>query len=925
LFNLLLDFSFKPNGLEMSSTNKLNIPILDPNQLVRIESVHRGFLYQHLYTVGCMFMSVDSPTTKVVVEADEDIELISVTQRVYLQIKTRSKALMPSDIADILVRFDLLRAEHHSRNRAGSYGFIIVANQNLGPTIKKNIKNKSIPPDITFQTPEGIFGSKTQNSLPPAWNNIEEGVSWCAEQANSLPLSTVFPETLVWKLSGLVQLAASGGYKYEDHTFNVKDFSDLFEQLFNQMQEFPTPLDDYKPQVDEPDFYSDERVRIICGFSGAGKTSWAAQTAMHSCEFNVYFDVGDMPSSSVCATLVREVSAKLVTQNIDELKSILYPGASGIDSMMLLDNYLKKQNKHSVIVIDNSHRLLFDSLKDLLNATSFIKFILLCQPKQVVDEIEVNFGLQRESLRGWSIDTIAGQSSTYSCAGTILDYDNLKSATGALPLYVRSALKVIKSEYTGNISEFCLALNEQTTIESTAQELILARSINVLPKDTRDILAILSISDIQLSFDDIKVWLKKSLKLSPRSIVIAVKQLKTEGIIQNFGRDKIKIHDAARIVGLQHLDDFDESLTLIIQTALKDLLFASLINKRDISKLSLFARTSAALGEIETLVGISSDEMFHEMGVLNEVLPAIRLAISTGKLSYKQQFWALDSLVYTDIRQGTDDGLVNRLSEMEALVKDNNLGDEEKNSLYMKLLLVNADIGNTKLVKKFIHKLSSTIKNGIRHDLIYRYTVCIAWLKLGENKKAIKLIPEIVNDYYKLLGITADEVMGKNSPDLWEMIIKSDDNTDDLKHLADSLEVSAKIDNNLNRFSLFKRINSMKFYNMIGAVDSLIRVGQDLADEFIGIHDFIGAKQVMVDWVIPSTIQENMLDKIISVRSQYAVILAYCGEFPEAENEFELLKAYVPGMSTNQRLEIHNQKKLVAKIKVNPLIPSLNF
>jgi hypothetical protein len=112
---------------------------------------------------------------------------------------------------------------------------------------------------------------------------------------------------------------------------------------------------------------------------------------------------------------------------------------------------------------------------------------------------------------------------------------------------------------------------------------------------------------------------------------------------------------------------------------------------------------------------------------------------------------------------------------------------------------------------------------------------------------------------------------------------------------------------------------------MIGAVDSLIRVGQDLADEFIGIHDFIGAKQVMVDWVIPSTIQENMLDKIISVRSQYAVILAYCGEFPEAENEFELLKAYVPGMSTNQRLEIHNQKKLVAKIKVNPLIPSLNF
>lgn len=72
------------------------------------------------------------------------------------------------------------------------------------------------------------------------------------------------------------------------------------------------------------------------------------------------------------------------------------------------------------------------------------------------------------------------------------------------------------------------------------------------------------------------------------------------------------------------------------------------------------------------------------MGVLTEVLAAIRFAISTGKLSFKQQFWALDSLVYTDLHHGSDPLILRNLSEMETLVNDNNLGDEKKTSLYIK-------------------------------------------------------------------------------------------------------------------------------------------------------------------------------------------------------------------------------------------------
>jgi len=51
--------------------------VLDVAQLVRIESVHRGFLYQHLYAVGCLLLAQAAAVDVVMVEIDEDIELIT--------------------------------------------------------------------------------------------------------------------------------------------------------------------------------------------------------------------------------------------------------------------------------------------------------------------------------------------------------------------------------------------------------------------------------------------------------------------------------------------------------------------------------------------------------------------------------------------------------------------------------------------------------------------------------------------------------------------------------------------------------------------------------------------------------------------------------------------------------------------------------
>lgn len=49
--------------------------ILDPAQLVRIEAVHRGFMYQHLFAAGCLLAVQGSDLRAIRVELDEDIEL----------------------------------------------------------------------------------------------------------------------------------------------------------------------------------------------------------------------------------------------------------------------------------------------------------------------------------------------------------------------------------------------------------------------------------------------------------------------------------------------------------------------------------------------------------------------------------------------------------------------------------------------------------------------------------------------------------------------------------------------------------------------------------------------------------------------------------------------------------------------------------
>src|SRR5690349_32592 len=102
--------------------------VVDAIQLGRIEAVHRGFLFQHLYAARCLLLTPGTDVLSVMVETDEDVEIVRADRHIYVQIKSRVSTLGNHDVEGALARFDIYRSLHRSGERSGACEFVIAAN-----------------------------------------------------------------------------------------------------------------------------------------------------------------------------------------------------------------------------------------------------------------------------------------------------------------------------------------------------------------------------------------------------------------------------------------------------------------------------------------------------------------------------------------------------------------------------------------------------------------------------------------------------------------------------------------------------------------------------------------------------------------------------------------------------------------------------
>lgn len=886
---------------------------LDPRQVARIESVHRGYLYQHLYAVGCLLLAGANAIRVITIERDEDIELEdSGGNRVYVQVKTRSSPLLPSDISGVLERFEAIRGEHQAGRRTGSASFVIVSNAAPSPELQSRLGKGLLSAGVSLFWPGVAAAGK--NCLPPAWPDVPAAVGWCAEHSQALPMRMLEPATLVWKLAGRVQFAAMGGAA--DHSFSVEELPALFEQLAVQLQQFPSPPTPYRPQDGEPPLDCPQRVRIVSGFSGAGKTAWAAQAAMHTADAScAYYDVGDVPGPAIAASLVRELAAQWANHEARSLRQVLLPGVTGTEALRALDAYLASNDKRALVVLDNAHRVAVADLRALIDATRHIRFVLLAQPSASILEVATLLSLAPETLPGWSLDEIAAEASAQSARGSASDLDRLRSLTGGLPLYVRTAAQLSAAQYAGDLGAMCSAIEAHTHVAVTAQELILTRLFEALPKETRDSVAVLSLCDVPLLDHEAAQLIQQTLGTEARGFAETLRQLQALGVIRLFGSRRLQIHDAFRVIGLRHFCSFPTQQAKTGREALKDLLVESFVQYRDASRFPLYIRTLVELGELKPLIDLATEEWFHELGISSGIWEALDAASGNENIDAEQRFYALDGLVFAEMKAGTVEKVPKRLQDMERLVTLHHLGAHEELVVHLKKLVFDADQGREDLVMEGLERAKTLLPDKPAFQRVFRYNTAMALVMVKHFAAAERIALELIEEYYDVLGLEPADVIMRSNRQIAEKLPRTDSVTDDLKHLADSLDVLAKAINGQGRDSGLARVHAAKFYGLANAIDSFVKVNQDLVDEFVGRSDYIGARQVMEEHLLPAVVAHKMMDKIVGVRSQYAVVLGYCGEYDAADDEFARLDAYRPGLSFLQAAELDNQRALVANLR----------
>lgn len=870
---------------------------LDPAQLKRIEAVHRGFLYQHLYAVACLLTCGRRAGNSLVVEHDEDVEFSTAETVTYIQVKTRSKPLQHSDIAGALDRFDNLRAEHTEGRRPGTASFAIVSNANPGPELALAITADTWPADVAVLSPKREQGP----TLPPAWPDLESAILWCTKQAEGVPFGTLASETLVWKLAARVQYAASGACA---HKFSAADLPVLLEQLLVQLQDFPDAPANYRPQVNEPPLVADQRLRLLVGFSGAGKTAWASQAALHCPAPVAYYDVGDMPAASVANALARELVARFAGGRQHKVGGAILAETAGLDVLRACAAHLRSEGLEVTVVVDNAHRMSADAIKSIVGAAPNLRFLFMAQPWDGQTQLEAQFEIRAERLQGWSRDDIAAEFKNVGCVVTIEDSARVARLTGCLPLYVRGAARLTASNYAGDASAFCGAMESLTHAEATAQEVILEGTFARLSKEAREAAGLLSLSDVALTNAEAATFLQV-IAQSPSGAATVLRELRRTSTVIGYQGDRLGLHDALRPLASAVAHKFSPDIQDKALHCLYEIFVRSLSREQNIPRLNTLLRLLPRIGRTDALVDLATHEMFHEQGDPRTLKAELEKAAQDLQATASDRYWAHDALAYWESRDGGRPS-AERLSDMNTLVEQGNLGARERLGLLFKELAAAGYDRDRKGVATIYAAAKKLVKDDKLLARLLRYNHAAVLYRIGDYRQIISELETLIAEYYAAIGLKEADVFMKSNAQIDALLPKPLD-TDALKRLADALSLWCSARVHLDLPPMLRRIHAAKFYLLSQAARSAAVTAQEAADDFLVIlADPIGARETMEKYVLPVVAEYHLTDMIVPVRSHYAIVLAWCGEIAESRNEMKALSAYAGSADQKAMLEERN-------------------
>ncbi|WP_165367663.1 dsDNA nuclease domain-containing protein [Phytoactinopolyspora endophytica] len=886
-------------------------PALDSAQLIRIEATHRGFGYQHLYGVACLLAMDLTGTDIVVVEHDEDIELVRAASTVYVQVKTRQRALRFSDFSGVLERFAVLRREHSEDRRSGEARFVIVSNTGPGPDLLARLAQPTWPADVSVLWPGGP-AAHVELQVPAPWADVGAAMHACVAQAGAVPFASLAPETLVLKLAGLVQYLATG---HRGHAVTKAQIHGFLEQLVVQLHDFPQPPLDYRRQTVEPDLLAPGRVRLVTGVSGSGKTAWASHAALLHPAPTAYFDVGELPDQALASSLARELVARFLSDGTSSAGGAALPAASGLELLALVSSRLRSNESEVTVVLDNVHRVSAHTLRSIVEAAPDMRFVLLGQTWPGQAQAEALLGIQAEILGGWSLDDLAAAFAAAGCPVGVSAGQRALGLTAGVPLYVNAAAQLAAKAYAGDVGRFLDAVESRLALVQTAHEVILAETFEQLTPQAREAASLLDLSDVPLSSEE-ALELIGAGDVSQIAAAKALRDMTRSGVVQLTSGGDVKLHDAFRLLARDNRAGLAPGVVEAALEALVVMLQRSLPTQWTVSRFGLWVRLLPQTGRHTTLIDVASHEQFHQVGDPSEIRATLEAASQSSEFSDEDRFWALDALVLWDYLDGTYDSIPGLVSQMTA-VAGSGLETRAAGALAMKQMIVAALSGDRGEVESAYGVGLESIQGNEQLQRIYRYNHALSLFQIEAYNEVESAAFQLVLDYYDLLGLDIEDLFGTNPEHILAVAPDTPDRDDNLRHTGDSLNLLGAANQHLGKPAALVYIHAMKLYSAASAWRSAVHSGQEAVDELVGLGDLVGARDISENDLAQIVTHYQLSDLIVPVRAQYAVVLAWCGDIDAARNEMAKLEAYQ--LVDLGAAELANQRTLIEQIATDYL------
>lgn len=320
--------------------------------------------------------------------------------------------------------------------------------------------------------------------------------------------------------------------------------------------------------------------------------------------------------------------------------------------------------------------------------------------------------------------------------------------------------------------------------------------------------------------------------------------------------------------------------------------------RQSVARLRSFLRLLATVGDIEELVDIATSlpEWWREIGLDKEIARTLRRAAADTSLSSSDRFWASDTLAFFALEDGALDEADKRLRAMRTLLPPGAPGRMAA-TIEIKRMLLAAARKDWKKAEAIAVKARGRIGGDAVARRILDYNLARTRYERAHYVEAATLLEAVAFEYFDVLDLDPGALFATNPHEI-PPLLPSSWSPDDVKHLADALDLFAHCRRKAGMPVVLAALHASKLFVVANAPTSAVRVGLDAARDFaIGRHartpDLVAAVAVLERVVLPLIVHERLAGHVLEARALYAELLEDVGRFDDARRERALLAPYV--------------------------------